>query len=119
MDIIYIRELRVDTTIGVYAWERRLRQTLVFDLELGTDIRPAAGADRLDLTLDYKAVADRVVAFAAAAAFELVETMAERVAALIQTEFGVPWLRLTVNKPGAVRQARDIGVIIERGMRSQ
>lgn len=117
MDIIYIRDLRVETVIGVYAWERRLRQTLIMDLELGTDIRRAGETDDLQYTLDYKAVADRVTAFAATADFQLVETMAERVAALIRQEFDVPWLRLSVNKRGAVRGARDIGIVIERGAR--
>lgn len=118
MDIIYIRDLRVDTVIGVYAWERRLRQTLVFDIELGTDIRAAGASDALEDTLDYAAVARRVTEFTRAAELQLVESLAERLAGLIQQEFHVPWLRLTVNKRGAVRGARDIGIVIERGTRS-
>lgn len=114
MDIIYLRELRIDTVIGVYDWEKRIKQTLVFDVELGTDIRRAAASDAVADTLDYKAVADRIVEFAGTHSFELVETLAERVAGLLIEEFQVPWLRLSINKPGAVPRVRDMGVRIER-----
>lgn len=117
MDIIFIRELRVQTLIGVYPKERERRQTLLLDLELGADIRPAAASDRLDDTLDYAAVARRIEEFAAASAFQLVEALGERIAELLRREFGVPWLRLTLRKPGAVAAARDVGVLIERGSR--
>ncbi len=117
MDIIFIRELRIETTIGVHPWERQIRQTLILDLELGADIRPAAATDCLDDTLNYQAVAQRVGEFAAASAFQLVETLGERIAELLRQAFGTPWLRLTVRKPGAVRGAREVGVIIERGDR--
>ncbi len=118
MDIIFIRELQVETTIGVHPWERRIRQTLILDLELGTDIRAAAATDCLDDTLNYQAVAQRIGAFAAACDVQLVETLAERIAELLQREFGAPWLRLTLSKPGAVRGARQVGIIIERGRRN-
>ena len=114
MDTIYINDLQVATVIGIYAWERRITQTVFFDLEMGADVRRAAASDDIADTLDYKAIAKRVAAFAAASEFRLVETLAERVAALIIEEFGVPWVRLRVNKRGAVRGARDIGVVIER-----
>ena len=113
-DIIFLRDLRIDTVIGIYGWERQVTQTLVFDLEMGTDIRRAAASDRIEDTLNYKAVAKRVIGFVQESRFELVETLAERVAQLILDEFEVPWLRLTLNKQGAVRGARDVGLIIER-----
>lgn len=118
MDIIFIRELRVQTLIGVYPRERQTRQTLVLDLELGADIRPAAATDRLDDTLDYQLVAQRIAEFAAASAFHLVETLGERIAELLLREFGVAWLRLTLRKPGAVPDAREVGIVIERGDRN-
>lgn len=115
MDIIFIHELRVQTTIGVHPRERDTRQTLVLDLELGADIRPAAATDLLDDTLDYQAVARRIDEFATASAFRLVETLSERIAELLLREFGVPWLRLTLRKPGAVPGTREVGIVIERG----
>ena len=115
MDIIYLNNLRIDTVIGVYDWERRVRQTIIIDLEMGADIRKAAASDRLEDTLNYKAVAKRLIDFVSKSEFQLVETLAERCAALVRDEFGVPWLRLRVNKQGAVRGARDVGVLIERG----
>ena len=118
MDIIFIRELRVDTIIGVYDWERRIRQPIIFDLEMGTDIRNAARSDAIDDTLNYKAVAKRIIAFTEQSQFQLVESLAEHVAQLVLTEFHVPWLRLRVNKIGALRGAKDVGVLIERGTRT-
>jgi dihydroneopterin aldolase len=117
MDIIFIRDLRIDTVIGIYAWERSIRQTVRLDLEMGTDIARAAATDRIEDTLNYKAVAKQVIAFVEQSDFQLVETLAERVAELIQREFQVPWLRLTLNKGGAVRGAQGVGVVIERGDR--
>ena len=117
MDIIFIHELRLETTIGVHPWERDIRQTLLLDLELGADIRPAAATDRLNDTLDYQAVAQRISEFAAASAFQLVETLGERIAELLLLEFGAPWLRLTLRKPGVPSGAREAGIIIERGRR--
>ena len=117
MDTIFISELRIDTVIGIYEWERSTRQTVVFDLEMATDIRKAAASDHIDDTLDYKAVAKRVIAFVEESRFQLVETLAERVAALVLEEFEVPWVRVVLNKAGAVRGARGVGIIIERGQR--
>jgi dihydroneopterin aldolase len=114
MDKIYINDLRIATVIGVFDWERRIRQTVVFDIEMAADVGRAASSDRIEDTLDYKAVAKRVIAFVSDSDFQLVETLAERVAALILREFQVPWVQLRVNKQGAVRGARDIGVVIER-----
>ncbi|MGI9228246.1 MAG: dihydroneopterin aldolase [Gammaproteobacteria bacterium] len=118
MDIIYISDLRVDTVIGVYDWERRTTQTIILDLELGADIKQAAATDSIENTLDYKAVAKRLIAFAAESEFQLVETLAENIAGILLKEFKVPWCRLKVNKQGAVRGVRDVGVIIERGKKS-
>lgn len=117
MDIIFIHELHVETVIGVHPWERQIRQTLILDLELGADIRPAAATDQLDDTLDYQQVARRIGEFAAASDFQLVETLAERIAALLCREFAIPWLRLILRKPGALREAREAGIVIERGRR--
>lgn len=118
MDIVYLNDLRVDTVIGVYDWERRTRQTIILDIEMGTDIRRAAETDDIKHTLDYKAVAKRLFSFIGDSQFELVETLAERVAAILLEEFQVPWCRIRLNKKGAVRGVRDVGVIIERGKKA-
>lgn len=115
MDIVFIRDLRVDTVIGIYDWERKIRQKVVIDLEMGADIAKAAATDAIEDTLDYKAVSKRLVAYVQESEFQLVETLAERCAELVLHEFQVPWIRLTLNKVGAVSTARDVGVIIERG----
>ncbi|OHZ01724.1 dihydroneopterin aldolase [Salinicola sp. MIT1003] len=114
MDQVLIEGLSLETVIGVYDWERTVRQRLELDLELGTDIRPAARDDNLDRTLDYAAICQRLADYADANAHGLVETFAERVAALLIEEFGVRQLRLTVRKPGAVAAARAVGIRIER-----
>lgn len=115
MDIVFIRELRIDTVIGIYDWERQIRQTVVLDLEMATDIRKAAASDRIDDTLNYKAVAKRLIRFVSEADFQLVETLAEACARIVREEFDVPWVRLTLNKKGAVRGADSVGIVIERG----
>ena len=115
MDIIYLKDLRIDTIIGIYNWERCTRQTVILDVEMGTDISRAAMSDSIEHTLDYKAVAKRLISFVGESEFELVETLAERVAEIILNEFMVSWVRLSINKQGAVRGVRDVGVIIERG----
>lgn len=117
MDIVFIRELKIDTVIGIYDWERKIRQTVIIDLEMSTDIRRAAQTEKIEDALNYKAVAKRLVAFVEQSEFQLVETLAERCAAIVREEFGVAWVRLTLNKIGAVSAARDVGVIIERGER--
>jgi len=114
MDTIYLHELKIDTVVGIWEWERRIRQTVVIDLEMGADIRKAALSDSIDDTLNYKLVAKRVQRFVSESSFQLVETMAERIAELILNEFGVPWVCVKVNKPGAIRGARDVGVRIRR-----
>ncbi len=119
MDTVFIRELRADAVIGVYDWERSIQQTLVLDLEMAWDNRPAAAEDTIGKALDYAAVSSRMVAYIEASSCQLLETLAEELAGLVLTEFGVPWLRLRLSKPGAVQQARDVGVIIERGARPE
>jgi len=118
-DIVYIRDLRVDTIIGIFDWEREVRQTVSLDLEMATDIRRAAASDDIEDTLNYKAVAKRLIAFIEASQFLLVERMAEEVATIVLTEFDVPWLRLRLSKPGALRGSYDVGLVIERGRRPQ
>ena len=117
MDIVFISDLRIDTLIGIYDWERRVRQTISLDLEMGADIRKAAATDAIEDTLNYKAVAKRLIDFVGNSEYQLVETLAEEIAAIVLREFAVPWVKLTVHKPGAVRGSRDVGVVIERGSR--
>lgn len=117
MDIVYIRDLKVDTIIGIYDWEREVRQMVSLDLEMAFDIAEAARTDNIEHTLNYKAVAKRLIAFIEGSEFMLVETMAEKAATIVRQEFNVPWLRLRLSKPGAVRGSRDVGVVIERGER--
>lgn len=115
MDIIYINDLRIETIIGIYGWERKIKQTVVLDIEMGTDIRKASVSDAVEDTLNYKSVAERLISFIGDSEFELIETLAEQVANILLDEFAVPWLRLRVNKQGALKGVRDVGVIIERG----
>ena len=115
MDIIFLRNLKIDTVIGIYDWERRIKQTVILDLEMATDIKKAAKSDDIADTLDYKAIAKRVISFVEESEYKLVETLAERIAEIIVNEFKVPWGNLSLNKIGAIRGARDVGVIIERG----
>jgi len=117
MDIIFVRDLKVDCIIGVWKWERKIRQTLHIDLDLGTDITKSAASDNLDDTLDYKAITNSIREYATTSEFNLVETLAENIATLVLDKFAVPWLRITINKRGALRHARDVGVSIERGTR--
>ena len=117
MDIVFINELRIETIIGIYDWERKVKQTISLDLEMGADIQKSAATDAIDDTLNYKAVAKRLIAFVEDSEYQLVETLAEKIAGIVLSEFNVPWLKLTVHKPGAVRGSRDVGVIIERGSR--
>ncbi|WDK03867.1 dihydroneopterin aldolase [Xanthomonas campestris] len=114
MDKVFIEGLDIDALIGIYDWERRIRQTLRFDLELGFDNRIPAASDDIADTLNYKAVSKRLIEFVQQSEFGLVETLAERCAAIVLEEFQVQWLRLKLSKPGAVRGAQAVGVIIER-----
>jgi len=114
MDIIYLSALKIETLIGIYPWERQVKQCIILDLEMGADIAKAAASDCIEDTLNYKAVAKRLIEYVGNTEFLLIETLAERITALILEEFAVPWVRLRLNKRGAVRGARDVGIIIER-----
>ena len=118
MDIIYINDFRIETVIGIFDWERKIKQTVVLDIEMAGDCRKAAENDNVEDTLNYKSVAKRLIEFVGNSEYQLVETLAERCAEVIMEEFQVPWVKLCVNKQGALRGARDVGVIIERGQRS-
>lgn len=115
MDKIFITDLRVETIIGIYDWERTTQQTVSIDLEMATDIQAAAASEDIENTLNYKAISKRIESFVADSSFQLIETMAERLSEIVREEFGVSWCRLTVHKPGALSNSRDVGVCIERG----
>jgi 7,8-dihydroneopterin aldolase/epimerase/oxygenase len=115
MDTVFIEDLRIETVIGIYDWERKIRQVVALDLEMAFDNRKPAASDRIEDTLNYKAVSKRLTAFVEASSFQLVETLAERCAEIVRNEFGVAWLRLRLSKPGAVRGSKAVGVVIERG----
>lgn len=117
MDKVFITRLKTEGVIGVFAWEREVRQTLYIDVEMATDIKKAAATDNLAHTLDYKAITDRIQQFVAASQYQLIETLAEHLAGLLRREFGIPWLRLAVHKPGAIAAAQDVGITIERGVK--
>lgn len=114
MDTIFLNDMRVETIVGIGDWERKIRQTVSIDLEMGADIRTAAASDSIVETLNYKLVAKRVQQFVSESSFKLVETLAEKIAEVVLTEFEVPWVEVRVNKPGAIRGARDVGVKIRR-----
>ncbi|MEO7062290.1 MAG: dihydroneopterin aldolase [Dokdonella sp.] len=118
MDHVFIEDLRIETIIGIYDWERTTRQIIALDLEMAFDNTQPAATDRIEDTLNYKAVSKRLIAFVEASNFELVETLAERCAEIVRSEFGVRWLRLKLSKPGAVTGSRAVGVVIERGDRA-
>ncbi|MGY6552895.1 MAG: dihydroneopterin aldolase [Wenzhouxiangella sp.] len=115
MDIVFISDLDIDTVIGIFDWEREIRQTVRLNIEMNTDVRKAALTDKIDDALDYKAVSKRLIAFVEKSEFGLVETLAERCAEIILNEFPVQWVRLRLDKPGAVRGSRSVGILIERG----
>ncbi len=114
MDKIFLSALRVDCIVGIWEWERRVKQTVVIDLEMAADIRRAAASDHIDDTIDYKKVAKRLLAFVGESQFQLVETLTEQIARLVVLEFGVSWVKVRLNKQGAIRGARDVGIEIER-----
>lgn len=114
MDIVFLHGLRVDAVIGIWDWERQFKQTLEIDLDLGTDVRPAARSDSIDDTVDYKAVTKRVMRLAEEGGFLLVERLAQTIADTLFAEFGILWVKIRINKKSAVRQVRDVGVQIER-----
>jgi dihydroneopterin aldolase len=114
LDKIFIHALKTEAIVGIFDWERQVKQTVLIDIEFSGDIRKAALSDSIDDTLNYKGVAKRVLAFVEASRFHLVETLAEHIAMLILEDFAVPWVRIALSKPGAIRGSRDVGVILER-----
>ncbi len=113
-DTVFLHELKVETIIGIWGWERKIRQIVSIDLEMGADIRRAAETDSIDDTLNYKAISKRVQQFVADSEFQLVETMAEKIAELVLQDFKVPWIQVRVSKPGAIRGAKNVGILIHR-----
>lgn len=118
MDIIFLHGLRVECVIGVWEWERRMKQKIEIDIDMAADIRSAAATDKLEDTTNYKAIAKQVVAHVESSEYQLVETLAENVANILMADFHVPWCRVRVNKGGAVRGARAVGAVIERGSKA-
>ena len=119
MDRVFIQDLEIETVVGIYDWEREIRQKIVLNIEMSANIARAAATDHIDDTLNYKAVAKRMIQFVGQAEFFLVETLAEKCAAIILEEFGVDWVKLRLDKPGAVTGSRSVGVMIERGNRPE
>jgi dihydroneopterin aldolase len=115
MDIIFLGGLEVETLIGIYAWERQKKQTIVLDIEMAFDIAEAAASDAIEDTLDYKAVTERVIDFVENSEFFLIEKLIEEIATLLRTEFGIAWLRIKLNKRGIFPRVKDVGIVIERG----
>jgi len=116
-DYVVIEGLEVRTVIGIYDWEREIRQTVRLDLKMAWDISKAAATDDISHALDYKSVSKRLIAYVEASSFGLIESLAEECAKIVMSEFAVPWLRLKMSKPGAVRGSENVAVIIERGQR--
>jgi dihydroneopterin aldolase len=114
MDVIFLAGLTTDCIVGIWDWERRVKQKVVIDLEMAADVRRAAATDAIEDTLDYKRVAKRLLKFVGDSEFHLVETLTEQIARVVVTEFGVPWVRVKLNKQGAIRGSRDVGIVIER-----
>ena len=114
MDKIFLSQLSVECIVGIWDWERRVKQTVIIDVEMAADIRRAAATDSIEDTIDYKRVAKRLLAFVGDSQYQLVETLTEQIARVIVTEFGVSWVKVRLNKRGAIRGARDVGIEIER-----
>src|SRR5688500_2900727 len=114
MDRIFITALAAEAVIGIYDWEREVKQRLEIDLELWVDLRAAGKSDAIEDTLNYKSVAKRVLALVEASSFRLVEALAGEIARIVLEEFAVARVKITVHKPGAIRHSRDVGVVIER-----
>ena len=114
MDKIFLRELEVEAVIGIWEWERRIKQIVSIDLEMAAEVRRAAETDNIEGTLNYRDVAKRLISFVGSSEFQLVESLAEAIARIIVTEFGVPWVKASVTKPGAVEGSKEVGAMIER-----
>jgi dihydroneopterin aldolase len=118
MDIIFLGGLEIETVIGIYEWERNIKQKIILDIEMGFDIKKAAASDDISFALDYKSVSDRIINFVEQSEYFLVETLIESIANVLRSEFNIPWLKITLNKKGAISRARDVGIIIERGQKT-
>ena len=114
MDKIFLHALKTEAIIGIFDWERQVKQTVIIDIEISADIRKAALSDSINDTLNYKRVAKRVLAFVEESSFHLVETLAEHIAMLLLEDFGIAWVRISLSKPGAIRSSRDVGVMLDR-----
>jgi 7,8-dihydroneopterin aldolase/epimerase/oxygenase len=114
VDKIFLTALRTECIVGIWDWERKVKQTVVIDLEMACDIRKAAASDHIDDTVDYKKVSKRLLSFISDSQFQLVETLTEHIARIVITEFDVLWVRVRLNKQGAIRNSRDVGILIER-----
>jgi dihydroneopterin aldolase len=114
MDKIFLTGLNIECVVGIWEWERQVKQNVVLDIEMAADIRKAAASDHIDDTIDYKKVSKRIQSFVGESQFQLVETLTERIAEIIVKEFHVPWVRVKLNKQGALRGSKDVGIIIER-----
>lgn len=117
MDIIFLGGLEVETVIGIYDWERTIKQKIILDLEMAHDIKQAAATDDIRYALDYKTVSDRIVSLVENSEYFLVETLIEKIAECLLQEFHIPWVKIRLNKKGAITRAQDVGIIIERGQR--
>jgi dihydroneopterin aldolase len=115
MDIIFLGGLEIQTIIGIYDWERETKQTIILDIEMAFDIAKAAETDDIQYTLDYKTVSKRIISFVENSQFFLVEKLIVEIANILRYEFNVPWVKITLNKKGAIRGASDVGIMIERG----
>ncbi len=118
MDIVFVRDLEIECIVGIWGWERKMPQTVSIDLDMGTDLSQAAATEDINFCVDYKSVSQSVTKLVQEGRFKLVETLADRVAAHIREDFGVPWVRVRVSKPGAVKHSREVGIIVERGERT-
>lgn len=118
MDRIFLSEMKIETTVGIWEWEKRIKQQVIIDIEMSADIKKAAATDQIEDTLNYKAVAKSVRKLVEESSFQLVETMAEKISELVIGEHNVSWVKVKVNKPGAIRGSKGVGIIIERGVMS-
>ncbi len=115
MDIIFLGNLEASAILGIYDWERETKQTIILDIEMAFDIKKAAETDDIQHTLDYKSVSERIVSFVEQSNYFLVEKLIEEISKVLLTEFNTPWVKITLNKIGAISRAKDVGIIIERG----
>lgn len=113
-DKIYVEDLRVKATIGIFDWEKKIKQDVSISYEIPHDNVKAAKADAIEATTDYKSITKGIISFVENNKFELVETFAEKIAEMVIKDFNIDEIRLRVSKPGALRFSKDVGVIIER-----